>query len=117
MPMSESRLAYPDCETFFTSALESNRGIRLPFPTYGAARMFQTRLHNYRKLCRLDNARIYRDPAEPLHGRSEYDPIRIKIIGPDANGEYWVYAEKLDSAINPDDIEQLEPTDGPNLRG
>lgn len=112
MGTSESRLAYPDCETFFNSALEAERGVRLPFPSYGAAKQFQTRLHTFRVICRKDNAKIYPDVDAPLHGRSEYDPIRVSIEGPDSADEYWVYAQKIDTMIDLNAIEPIEERDG-----
>lgn len=107
MGTSESRAAYPDCEKFYDAAMEADRGVRLPFQSYGAAKQFQTRCHVFRMLCRKDNAKIYPDPAEPLHMRSVYDPIRISIEGPDAASEYWVYAMKIEATIDLDAIEHV----------
>ena len=106
MPTSQSRASYPDCETFLNSALSDPVGARMPFPPgrpplkpAGPARQFFTRLHTFRTICRHDNAKIYPDPDAPLHMRSEYDPLQITLQGPDANGEYWIYAQRYDVDI------------------
>jgi hypothetical protein len=99
MPAPTSRLAYPDVESFFDAALADDIGARLPFRSKGEAIQFRVRANNFRSICRADNARIYRDPAEPLHGRSVYDALQLTILGPDANNEYWVYARRVETII------------------
>ena len=94
MTTSQSRLSYPDCEAFLQRASEDAKGMRLPFPVEGAARQFLLRLNTFRKICRKDNMKIHPDPDHPLHGRSEYDPLELKVRGPDAEGEWWVYASR-----------------------
>lgn len=105
MPTSQSRASYPDCEAFFNAALADDVGARLPFRTHGAAMQMQTRLNSFRVLCRKDNAKIYPDRNHQLHNRSEYDPLQIAVVGPDANGEYWVYAKRRDFGI----VDAIEP--------
>lgn len=106
MPTSQSRASYPDCEEFLNRALEDAVGARMPFPPgrpplkpAGPARQFFTRLHTFRTICRADNAVIHTDRDHPLHGRSEYDPLQITIQGPDAAGEYWIYARRYDANV------------------
>lgn len=105
MSTSESRLSYPDSQAFFDAAIGDAIGARRPFPSYGAAFNFRTRCHTYRKLCRIDNRKIYPDPQHPLHGRSEYDHITIHDPVQDAAGEWWVYAKRLD--VGEEEIEPL----------
>jgi hypothetical protein len=105
MPTSTSRLSYPDCENFLSTALDDELGARLPFTTRGAARQFQVRLHSFRQICRMDNKKIYQERDHPLHGRSEFDPLEITIQGPDNEGGFWIYARKRQ--INEGVIESL----------
>lgn len=93
MASSKSRLAYPDCQQFLDAALEDEKGVRLPFQTYGQAMQFRVRLNTYRQIIRDDNAIVYPDPAHHLHGRSEFDELQFTIME-DSEGEYWVYAKK-----------------------
>jgi hypothetical protein len=104
MPTSESRLSYPDAEKFLQAALDDATGARKPFTTRGAANHFRVRVNMYRKIMRMDNAKIYPDAEHPMHGRCEYDAISIAVRGPDESGEWWVYAERYDvgdEAIEP----------------
>jgi hypothetical protein len=110
MPTSTSRLSYPDCEHFLQTALEDSIGARLPFPTRSKAHQYQVRLHYYRTLCRQDNRKIHIDREHPLHGRSEFDPLKISIEGPDASGEWWVFARKY--RIDEAEIELLSEVEG-----
>lgn len=105
MPTSTSRASYPDCEKFLTAALDDEQGARLPFLTKGMAHQFMVRLNTFRTICRKDNAKIHTDVDHPMHGRSEYDPLEIAVRGPDAEGEFWVYARKRDFAIE----SEIEP--------
>lgn len=105
MPTSESRLSYPDAEKFLQAALEDAAGARKPFATRGSANHFRVRVNTYRKIMRMDNAKIYPDPDQPMHGRSEYDAISVAVRGPSDDGSWWVYAERYD--VGDDAIEPL----------
>lgn len=105
MSTSESRLSYPDAQVFLDAAISDDIGARRPFPTYGAAMQFRTRCHTLRSICRKDNRKIHPDPQHPLHGRSEYDSISIRDPLQDGEGEWWVYAERLD--VGDEEIEAL----------
>lgn len=103
MTMPTSRLAYYDCYEILDKAIDSPRGIRLRFATEGAARHFRTRLHKARQINRLDNAETY-DPSHALHGRSEYDPLTVKLR---PNGEGWVLEiEPLNTSMEIEEIEE-----------
>jgi len=104
MPTSKSRLSYPDCESFLDTALEDEKGARIPFITEGQAHQFRVRLNYFRTLCREDNAKVYPERDAPLHGRCVYDPLQFTIL-PDSEGEWWVYARQ--NKINPADVERL----------
>jgi hypothetical protein len=105
MTTSESRLSYPDAQAFLDAVLADAVGARRPFPTFGAAFQFRTRCHTLRKICRQDNRKVYPDPQHPMHGRCEYDPIKIRdpVAGPD--GDWWVYGERYD--VGEGEIEAL----------
>jgi hypothetical protein len=110
MPTSYSRASYPDCEKFLDAALGDDQGARLPCATPGAAKQMVVRLNTFRTICRADNAKIFQALDHPLHGRSEYDPLEIVVRGPDAAGEYWVYAFRRDYNIE-SSIEKLSELD------
>lgn len=109
MALSESLLAYSDCQEFFEKAVEDTKGARRPFPDEKQATRWRMRCHQFRKLHRKQNAEVYA-LGEMLHGRSEYDVLTLTIkFSPD--GYYWVYAEKL--LLQPGEIETL--SDVPEL--
>jgi hypothetical protein len=95
MSISNSRLAYADCQEVFDIALEDPKGIRIPFDDFGACHAFRARLHKFRTIDREDNAKTF--PREhPLHWRSNYDPVRARII---AYEEMWyLYLEPINDA-------------------
>jgi hypothetical protein len=105
MSTSESRLSYPDAQAFLDAVLADDVGARRPFPNRGAAFQFRTRCHTLRKICRIDNRKVYPDPQHPLHGRSEYDAIKIRDPIKDGEGEWWIYGVRHD--IGDEEIESL----------
>lgn len=103
MALSNSLLAYDDCQQFFEKAVEDPKGARRPFPTEDQAIRWRMRCHQFRKLHREQNAAVY-PLGELLHGRSEYDVFTLTIkYSPD--GYHWVYAERV--TLEPGEIEGL----------
>lgn len=94
MSMSNSRLSYGDCFEIMDAALEEKRGKRIPFDDYGQVMNFRLRMHHARAIDRADNKSIYDDPSHPMHGRSLYDRLimRVKPIG----DRYYLYIEKVE---------------------
>lgn len=92
MSLSNSRLSYSDCYDLLDRAIEEPRGIRVEVPDLNAAVYLRMRIHHARTINRQENARIYKDPSEPLHGRSPYDVFVVRVE--EANGLAWVYLDK-----------------------
>ena len=92
--MSNSRLSYGDCFEIMDAALEEKRGKRIPFDNYGQVVHFRLRMHHARAIDRADNKLIFDDPSHPMHGRSLYDKLvmRVKPI----NNRYYLYVEKIE---------------------
>lgn len=94
MSLPTSLHAYAAEVDTFDKAMASARGIRLPFGALTGARRFVMRLHQCRKLARLDNLKIL-GPDAPLAGRSEWDilvcSVRVDATDPD---KFWVHIEK-----------------------
>jgi len=77
-------------------ALHSPSGrliIKRQTPQEGAA--FRLRLYRARAKLRKQNERL--DPTHPLHGRTPYDELAIKLAMPGPDGEPIVYNEKGNS--------------------
>lgn len=109
MVTSTSLLAFTDCTDLMERALTEPKGLRVSFKSIGTARHFRVRCHSARKLHREQNATTYEDPTHPMHGRSEYDAVVIRIRwDPDAELA-WVYftqnkIEQLQVEVIPDNI-------------
>lgn len=86
MTTSNSRLSYEDCFLILDKALASPNGLRLKFKEHGDAIHFRLRCHCARSIDRYDNKQTYPGPnletgdaGHPMHGRSVYDDIVIKV--------------------------------------
>jgi hypothetical protein len=98
MTTSTSRLSFTDCQDIFDKAIEDGTGVRVMFNTEGQANHFIGRMHRFRELDRLDNAKEF-DQGHPLHGKSVYDQCvvrrpRSETFSDGAVG-WWVYVEKM----------------------
>lgn len=108
MSLSNSRLAYEDCYGAMDKAMASTRGIRISFPARGLANHFRMRAHQARAIMRNENRKIYTDPDHPLHGRSDYDGLRLTI---EEEGDVaYLYIRK--SNLMPGEIEDLDEIEG-----
>lgn len=107
MTLPTSLTAYDNCIEALDKALDAKRGIRMTFEDHGAANFFRMRCHQARKLTRERNAKIFADPQHPMHGRSLYDALvlRIQQIG----DETYLYIER--NNILPGKIEDLDDVD------
>ena len=91
MVTSSSRLAYDDCFEILSRALEDKHGARVHCQSRGEAFHLRTRLHSARQIDRRDNIHVY-DESDPLHGRSAYDTLVVRIK--ELDGQHYVYVEK-----------------------
>lgn len=111
MTIATSKLAYDDCHKVLESAIETSKGIRMEMPSRDAAFYFRMRCHNYRAICRKENAKIY-EPDHPLHGTCEYDKLVLpnpKLI----DGVWYLYITKSD--VVPGKIESLDEVGVPEV--
>lgn len=107
MALSNSLLSYTDCLDFFERIVDDPKGGRAFFGDYDKAYYFRMRCNQFRKLHRLENAKIHAEGTK-LHGHSEYDPfcLRLKI---DTDERWWVYAERM--TIDASQIDLLSEID------
>ena len=91
MTAPTTRLSYGDAYDALDRAKDDAKGIRLRFDDFAAAATFRSRLHYARQVDRRDNIEIY-DSSDPLHGRSVYDPLVVRIKQ-DSESLWWVYIE------------------------
>jgi hypothetical protein len=96
MVISTSRLAYSDCFDLMDKAIADPKGIKIKFGENEEAWHFRIRLHTARKIDRKENRDIY-DQTHPLHGRSVYDQLtmRIRKVGDHA----WLRLERIDARV------------------
>ena len=65
--------------------------MRVRFPDKNSATTFKGRVHTMRFLDRKENCKIYSE-ADPMYGRSVYDPLMIKTEPPqELPGGKWEY--------------------------
>lgn len=108
MALTNTIGAYPDCHEFFEAIVEDPQGGRIWKGTEKAAEKFRHRCHQFRRLHRRQNERIY--PAgDKMHGQSEYDTLVLRLKE-DTNGEWWVYAEHaLNAPRSIELLSEVEP--------
>src|SRR6266851_3073585 len=70
MALSSSIQAYPDCHEFFEAVVDDPQGGRIWKGTFQAAHEFRHRCHQFRRLHRKNNEKIYK-PGELMFGCSE----------------------------------------------
>lgn len=109
MVTSSSLLSFSDCTELMDRALAEPKGLRVSFKSMGPARHFRVRCHQARKLHRQQNAETY-ELSHPLHGRSEYDALLVRIRWEPSAELAWVYftqnkIERLHVEPIPDNID------------
>ena len=104
MTLSTSITAYENCFEVLGKAMDAKRGIRMTFDTGAEANFFRMRCHQARKLDRERNAKIYTDPEHPMHGRSAYDPLSLRIAY--EGDTVYLYVER--NTVIPGKIEDLD---------
>ena len=78
MSFNRSRLAYDDVKEILDQALETPKGIRVSFPTEGAAIDFRRRANSFRKQDRERSTQLY-SRGDPLYGVSLYDKLVLRL--------------------------------------
>lgn len=96
MSLSNSRLSYSDCYDLLDRALEEDRGICVTLPSRSAANYLRMRIHHARTIDREENRKTYPDPDAPLHGRSSYDILVLRIEGDDEEGKLYLDKQKVE---------------------
>lgn len=108
MSLSTSRLSYDDAFEFFERALTDPKGVRACFgQDEGAATHYRMRCHVARNIDRQENEKIY-DKGAPLHGRSVYDVLTLRVVQDDDLGEWWVYATRNVAPAVIESLSELE---------
>lgn len=97
MTATDSRLSYADCYELMDQALIDDKGLRVKYATHGDAWAFRLRLHNARRIDRKDNAKTYDDPEHPMHGRSVYDQLVIRLRSNQSSSFGLLEVEKVTS--------------------
>lgn len=93
MSFNKSPLAFDDVREILDKALASPRGIMIPCSTRGAAVALRVRLNYYRKMDRTQSRETYtRD--HPMHGRSAYDKLVLRIPAKDTKDEKILFIEQ-----------------------
>lgn len=117
MGLPSSLLSFEAEMEFLEQAMDSATGKRMFFRDQGYAESFRMRCYAARKLHRQENSKIH-DPGTKMHGKSEYDPLRLTIKAAAAEDQgWWVYARQ--NKLNLDRVEDIpeEEADGDALTG
>ena len=108
MGMNSSLLSYEDCVALFDQALADARGIRVPCDDLGAARKLISRLHYCRTLVRKENREVYPDLDHPMHGKSEYDRIVVRLC--EIEDKIFLYLERINIPLLVENLSEIEDT-------
>lgn len=102
MSLSTSRFAYADCYDILDTALERTHGARIAQPSESDCIFLRMRIHQARKIERDENAKTY-ERGHPMHGRSMYDRLVVRVREEDSR--WYVYVEH--GGVDTDAIEPL----------
>lgn len=92
MSANASLYAYEDCYELLDRALEATTGVRAKARDQGEAYQFKTRLHQARKLSRLQAMQVHPDPSHPEHGKSVYDDLVVSLK--QEGNDWWIYISR-----------------------
>ena len=95
MPQSKSTGSFPECIEILQQALESERGLKLTFPTPEAAFSFRMRCYSARRCAQRESKKLF-VPDHPMHGKSFYDSLVMVISG---NILYIKKGDSIDFAV------------------
>ena len=113
MSMSNSRISYRDCYEALDRAIASAHGVLVVCKSEGDVHHQRQRINYARVLDRRDNREMYPDPFHPLHGRSHYDNLAIKLTTHE--GSHCVHIQPNNLDARP--IIELDATGGAKLIG
>ena len=109
MTISNSPLSYTDCYEALDRALEDDRGVRVGVESLKSAQFLRMRLNQARAINRDENQRTY-EPGHPLHGRSEYDRLMVRIK--ERGEKTYVYIEQVGNFSRIiESLSEVEPTE------
>ena len=92
MSYNKSPLAFDDIREALDRALAAPKGIRIPCANRGAAVTLRSRFNYYRKMDRSENRRNYTSD-HPMHGKSAYDRLALRIPPKGTDQENVLYIE------------------------
>lgn len=106
MGMNSSLLSYELELAHYDAALADPKGIRITCPSRAAAIQLKGRLHYARKLTRDENAQTY-EPAHPMHGKSEYDRVHVRLRDGD-NGSAFLFLEHVTASLLVESLSEID---------
>jgi hypothetical protein len=112
MPTPNHAAAYEDLYKLFELALADAKGIRVRFSTNGRAIHARLRMNAARQINRADNAILFPEPTNPMHGKSAYDALIFKV------DDCYVVIERVDGTVYEVESlsERLQPEPKPDRR-
>jgi len=87
--MVDTTADYADCFEDLEAALQSKRGIRIPFTASGDAIQYRLKLYRARKSDRYANLEL--PPSHILYSKSVYDKLVMRVF--EVEGETFLYIE------------------------
>jgi hypothetical protein len=82
MAQAKGITAYPTARALLDRALETERGIKVEFPSYAAAFKMRMNCYTVRSRERKESIKLY-DESHPLHGATPWDSIEMLILDQD----------------------------------
>lgn len=96
MSYNKSLLAFDDIKPEFDKALLAKKGIKIRCDSHAKAIVLRSRFNYYRTADRKENAKSL-EPAHPLHGRSVYDKLILRVPRKGDKDDNCVFLEKRSS--------------------
>lgn len=81
MGRSKSILSYTDVKAVLERVIVDGKGLKLTFKGEKEAKTWVSRAHHFRQAHRDENEKLHPAVADPLHGKSEFDPLYITREG------------------------------------
>jgi hypothetical protein len=110
MTLPTHRVSYQVEYDILEKALADEIGARIRMPSIEAATHLRARIHQARKIDRVENIKAYEE-GDPMHGQSVYDKLVLRLR--QANDKVYLYVEQRSAESF--DIEPLSGEEEPPM--
>lgn len=109
MTLPTHRVSYQVEYDILDKALADEVGARIRMPSIEAATHLRARIHQARKIDRVENREVYEE-GHPMHGQSQYDKLVCRLR--QTEGNVYLYIEQRNAESF--EVEPLSENDEPD---